>query len=64
MAIDWSDVWAQFKGKWVALGDDEVTVLGSGDTAKDAWQQARDHGHRNPILAHMPKTLDTYVGAV
>lgn len=62
MSIDWSTIWAEFRGKWVALADDEVTVLASGDTAKDALRRARAAGHDRPILAHMPPSLGTYVG--
>lgn len=63
MAIDWSHIQRQFKGLWVALADDETTVVASGNTASEAMEQARIQGHEMPILAHMPPELMTYVSA-
>jgi hypothetical protein len=34
--IDWTHLFEKYRGKWVALADDEVTVLGSSATAKEA----------------------------
>ena len=62
MAIDWSKIQQQYKGKWVALKDDERTVLASGKTAGEAWEQAKEVGYDHPILARVPKRLVTYVG--
>ena len=62
MAIDWTPIFKKYKGKWVALEDDEVTVVGVGNTAKEAWEKARKKGHDNPILTNVPKKLITYVG--
>jgi hypothetical protein len=62
MAIDWSTLYDRFKGLWVALGDDEKTVLASGQTAQEALRRARQGGHPNPILTRLPETLGTYVG--
>jgi uncharacterized protein DUF5678 len=36
--IDWSHLYKNYRGKWVALADDEVTVLASGETAKEAYE--------------------------
>lgn len=63
MAIDWTKIYEQYKGQWVALKDDEQTVLASGKTAKEAWEKARKAGYEEPILTPMPKNLDTYVGS-
>ncbi|TSC83594.1 MAG: hypothetical protein G01um101413_972 [Parcubacteria group bacterium Gr01-1014_13] len=62
MAIDWTKIYEKYKGLWVALLDDEETVVGSGKTAKEAWEEARRKGYEKPILAHMPKELITYIG--
>jgi hypothetical protein len=62
MAIDWTKIYKKYKGLWVALADDEKTVVGSGKTAKKAWDEAQKKGYKNPILTHMPKDLFTYVG--
>ena len=62
MAIEWTHLYRRFKGLWVALADDEKTVVGSGKTAKEALKKAQKKGHRSPIMAHMPNKLSTYVG--
>ena len=62
MPIEWTNLYRRFKGLWVALSDDEQTVLGSGKTAKEALRKAQAKGHRVPILTHLPDRLGTYVG--
>lgn len=62
MAIDWTKIYKKYKGLWVALKDDEKTVVGSGKTAKKALEDAQKKGFKNPILTHMPERLVTYVG--
>lgn len=62
MAIDWTNIYRKFKGLWVALGDDESTVMGSGKTAKEAYDQAREKGCDVPTLTHMPSDLVMYIG--
>lgn len=62
-AIDWSGIYKKYKGKWVALAQDEQTVLASGKTAKEAWDKARKNGYEKPILTKMPLELITYVGS-
>jgi len=62
MAIDWTKIYEEYKGLWVALMDDELTVVASGKTAKEAWEKARAKGYKKPILTRMPEKLVTYVG--
>ena len=47
---------------WVALQDDEKTVVASGKTAKEAWEKAQNKGFKKPILTRMPTKLIPYVG--
>ena len=56
-AIDWSPIYDKYKGLWVALKNDEETVIGSGENIKDAVQKAKDNGYDNPILFHVPDQL-------
>lgn len=63
MAIDWTKMQRKYKGLWVALKEDEETVLASGKTAKEAWEGAIEKGYAKPILARMPDRLISYVGA-
>jgi hypothetical protein len=62
MAIDWTKIYKKYRGLWVALLDDEQTVVGSGKTAKEAWERAQGQGYKKPILTRMPEKLVTYVG--
>ncbi len=62
MAIDWSQIFKKYKGKWIALKDDEKTVLGAANSAKGALKEAQKKGYVNPILTKMPKDLIPYVG--
>ena len=64
MPINWTNLQKKYKGLWVALKDDEITVLASGKTAKEAWDKARKKGYGKPILSHMPEKLMTYVGLI
>jgi hypothetical protein len=62
MAVDWTKIYKKYKGLWVALRKDETTVLASGKTAKEAWENAQKKGYKKPILTRMPKELVTYIG--
>lgn len=62
MAIDWTEIYRKYKGLWVALKDDEKTVISSGRTAKQAWKKAQGKGYKMPILTKMPRRLIPYVG--
>jgi hypothetical protein len=62
MAIDWTKIYKKYRGLWVALKDDEKTVVGSGKTAREALEKAREKGYEKPILTRMPEKLVTYVG--
>jgi hypothetical protein len=61
-SIDWSHLFANYRGQWVALADDEVTVLASAATAKQALAASAARGAPDPILYRVPDTLDTFVG--
>jgi hypothetical protein len=59
---DWAPLFANFRGQWVALADDEVTVLAAAPTAKGALAASALKGASSPILYRVPDTLDTFVG--
>ena len=59
---DWSSLFATYHGQWVALADDEVTVLAAASTAKGALAASASKGAPSPILYRVPDTLDTFVG--
>jgi hypothetical protein len=62
MAINWTPIFKKYKGKWVALKTDEVTVVGVGNTATEAWEAAQKKYYKKPILTKMPRKLIPYVG--
>jgi len=48
MAIDWIEIYTKYKGRWIALEDDEQTMVGSGNSAREALDQAREKGCETP----------------
>lgn len=63
MAIDWTKIYKKYKGLWVALEEDEVTVIASGKTAKEAWEKAKEMGHKKPIMFRVPTEIIPYIGS-
>ena len=61
--INWTPLFEQYKGLWVALKDDERTVVGSGKTLKEALETAKNSGVQQPIMTHVPEKLVTYIGS-
>jgi hypothetical protein len=60
-AIDWTHLSENYRGKWVALAEDDTTVVAVGDTAKEAYEAAaKKPGHH--FLYQVPATLDLFVG--
>jgi hypothetical protein len=63
MSINWANIYKEYKGQWVALKDDEQTVIASGNSARAAFASANKKGYNNPILTKMPEELINYVGS-
>ncbi|MBI5793503.1 hypothetical protein HZA87_00220 [Candidatus Uhrbacteria bacterium] len=62
-AIDWTNLFEQYKGLWVALKEDERTVVASGKTLKEALEYAQASGFAEPIVTRVPEKLVTFIGA-
>lgn len=62
-AIDWSKLYKKYKGQWVTLANDEITVLSNGATAKEAWEKAQKKGFKMPILNRIPTEIINFSGA-
>ena len=62
MSKDWTKIYKKYKGLWVAMLDDEQTVVGSGKTLKEAISKAHKKGYPDPIMNRMPDNLSPYVG--
>lgn len=54
----------KYKGRWVALGDDEETVIASGTTIKEALEEALKKGHKEPLVFCVPEKILPFVGRV
>lgn len=63
MAVDLTKVYKRYKGLWVALLDDEKTVVGSGESLEKALKEANKNGHKHPIIMRMPTEILPYVGS-
>ena len=63
MAIDWTKIYKKYKGLWVALLDDEKTVVGSGRSLEGALEEANKKGYKQPIVMRVPTEILPYVGS-
>ena len=61
-AINWENIREKYKGQWVALEDDEVTVVASGRSVREVLEKAKEEGHAEPIVAFMPRELVSFAG--
>jgi len=63
-SMDFTRIYKKYKGLWVALADDEQTVMGKGKTVKDAVKEAKEQGENDPILFKVPTKIIPYIGSV
>jgi hypothetical protein len=54
---DWSSLLAYYRGQWVALAEDEVTVIAAAPTAKAALAASAAKGAFEPLLYRVPISL-------
>jgi len=62
MVIDWTKIYKKYKGLWVALKADEITVVGSGEKLTEALAEAHKKGYEHPIVMRVPDKLATFIG--
>ena len=62
MAINWTTIYNKYKGLWIALKQDERTVVASGTSAKSAHSKAVRSGVARPILSFVPHQVTPMVG--
>ena len=62
MAIDWTKIYKKYKGLWVALKDDEKTVVASGKSVKEVMDKSQKKCYLQPILFRVPTKIIPYVG--
>lgn len=64
MAIDLTNIYKKYKGLWVALKADKVTVVASGQTVSEALSEAKTKGFDDPILFKVPTRIIPQIGAI
>lgn len=63
MAVkNWTQLFKKYKGQWVALKDDEVTVISAGEKLLEVKREAAEKGYASPIFTKIPKKDITYIG--
>jgi hypothetical protein len=63
MSIDWTKISEKYKGMWVALKDDQVSVIASGKTLKEVSKKAKEKGYDNPAFTRIPNKFIVFAGA-
>jgi hypothetical protein len=61
-AKDWTKLYEDYKGLWVALKSDETTVVSSAEKLKDVLERAKELGCNHPIVTKVPKRDLAYIG--
>lgn len=62
MAINWTHIYKKYKGLWVGLADDEITVVASGKTVKEVMDKSRKIGFNMPLLFKVPTKIIPFIG--
>lgn len=60
--MDFTKIFRQYKGLWVALSADEKKVLGKGKTVAEVVKQAERKGVKVPYLFKVPSEIVPYIG--
>ena len=64
MAKDWTKLVKAYKGLWVALAEDETTVLGAGMTVSASLIAAKKKSKKLPFRTRGPERIVSYVGGI
>ena len=59
---DWRLLCSEYAGSWVALADDEETVIAADRTLERALELSAAQGIRDPILFRVPDEIVDFVG--
>jgi len=59
---DWTNIYTNYKGLWVALSDDNETVVGSGQAPEQALDEAHAKGFANAAITYVPEEIVTFAG--
>jgi hypothetical protein len=61
-ARDFREIYKKYRGQWVALKADEVSVIAAADTLSEAREKAQKLGFPNPLMSKVPADLKIFVG--
>lgn len=64
MAIDWTKIYKKYKGQWIALKNDEKTIIASGKKVKEVMKISKEKGFDLPILFLVPIESSAYIGLI
>lgn len=62
MAINWTKIYTEYKGKWVALKSDEKTVLDSSDSLSELISKSEKKGYKDQIYTKVPLEITPQIG--
>ena len=60
--INWTHIYEDYKGKWVAIKSDNKTVVASGKTASEVRTLANKAGFRKAGLFYVPMKEGFFIG--
>ena len=64
MTKNWAKIIKKYKGQWVALAEDETTVVAASKDAKIAYAMAQKKGLKVPIMFSVPLTIKPHIGGI
>lgn len=62
ITMSWDHLHKKYAGLWVALKQDEKTVVASGSSFEAVMKKANKKGYKNPVLTLVPEKLIAFVG--
>jgi len=63
-AIDWTKNFEKYKGLWVAMKEDQKTVVAASETLRETREQAKENGYDDPIFFHVPSEIIPQIGLI
>jgi hypothetical protein len=59
---DWTKLYEQYRGQWVALADDRITPIAHGKSRREVKEAAERLGHQDALVLKFPDELMTFAG--
>jgi hypothetical protein len=61
-ARDWRKISRQYRGQWVAIADDMMTVITNGTSRLDVERKAAKLGHTDVLVLRFPEEITAFAG--